>query len=372
MSLARRQPQALSTETHPDTEVVRDRVPILYAFGELIEMATFLAESGLIKGVTTAQQAFTLILFAQSQNLHPGTIVGRYHVIEGVPSMKSDVMLAEFQAGGGKIEWVESDGKVCKATFSHPALHPKPFTVAVSLQEMIENETALRWDKYKNAMVLKETYRKNPAAMLRARVITAGIRAINPGALHGIYAPEEIDVFSGEAPPEGMRPATLPPPSPAALPISARSVDSPPPSAVVAPASPDAVRLNTQDGESHDARPYHVVIEQEVQALNGEIVIRNHEAKRIERHQFHRHMIKAAGAAGLTEPVAEGTKLSTSQVLERCQDLYRDHRDWTRAEIRAYGDKLFQAVQPAPTKEAESETDKQVLDAFDREPGADG
>lgn len=322
-----------------------------YSISQLSEMARMVAESKLFPGITSEASAFTLMMLCQAEGLHPMQALRRFHIVGGRPAMRADAMLAEFQRAGGRVRWDVTDNKQCAATFFHHVQTPDEGVLV-----------GFTIDDAKTAGLLSNpTWSKYPSAMLRARVISTAVRMILPGIIVGISSVEELEDMAS-VPTQAIASST-----------SARSLtSSPPPSAVVAPAAPDAVRLNTQDGESHDARPYHVVIQDEVQALNGEIVIRNHEAKQIERHQFHRHLLKAAGEAGVIERIAAGTKLSTSQVLERCQDLYRDHRDWTRAEIRTYGDKLFQAVQPAPTTEVEPEADKQVLAEFDREPGADG
>ena len=372
MSLARRTPQAFPTsngiETH--TEVFRQPPTPQFGFDELIKMSTEIAESGLIKGVDTPQKAFALMLFVQSQNMHPGTIIGRYHIIEGVPVMKADVMLAEFQAGGGRVEWIRSDDQVCEANFSHATLHPKPLKVGFNFKDMVESGVATQWDKHSAKWVVKNVWRKHAAAMLRARCVTAGIRAVNPGAVHGIYAPEEIEAPTDPAPPDAPPPsieAALPPPIPATPPpTSARTfaATAPSPAPAAAPA-PDKIRLLTQlDSEPFDARPYHLVVAHEVDALNMELKKLN-DATVVSKHQFHRHNLKAAAAAKLIDPIPAGTKLSEAQVVERCQDLYREHRDWLRHEIATYGDSLYQQAKAA------AEADQPASDEAP-EPGSNG
>lgn len=338
MSLARRQPTTvLAPDQGPPTEVYQASTPTVFSFQEMIEMAEFFAAGKLVKGVETPQQAFTLMMVCQAQGLHPGHIVTRYHVIEGAPSMRSDVMLAEFQAGGGRVEWIKSDDEAVEAVFTHP-FHPKPFIVKFTLAQLVESETAMAWNSKVGKLLLKANYRKSPAAMLRARAITAGIRAVNPGALHGIHAPEEIGSITttphdDNAPPPALDNST-----------SARPIASTPPPAVLPP--PPAVettRLVTQEGD-HDARSYTEVVKQEAEALTVELQKLDPAAKPVERFQLHRHILKAGAAAGLTEAIAPGTKVSNALVTERCQDLYRSDREWVRAEIAAYTDRLWKAA----------------------------
>ncbi|MEB3214553.1 MAG: hypothetical protein VKL39_24605, partial [Leptolyngbyaceae bacterium] len=52
----------------------------------------------------------------------------------------------------------------------------------------------------------KEVWRQYPRAMLRARVISEGIRTVFPGVAVGVYTPEEIgDLPIGAASPTGPR-----------------------------------------------------------------------------------------------------------------------------------------------------------------------
>ncbi|MBK8184776.1 MAG: hypothetical protein IPK63_18615 [Candidatus Competibacteraceae bacterium] len=61
----------------------------------------------------------------------------------------------------------------------------------------------------------KDLWKQYPRAMLRARVISEGIRTVYPGVLSGMYTPEEVRDFievQGEA--ETSGPTTAPPPPP--------------------------------------------------------------------------------------------------------------------------------------------------------------
>jgi hypothetical protein len=67
-------------------------------------MAGALAKSGLF-GVKTSDQALALMLVAQAEGRHPGSVASDYHIIQGRASLKSDSMLARFQQAGGRVEW---------------------------------------------------------------------------------------------------------------------------------------------------------------------------------------------------------------------------------------------------------------------------
>ena len=130
-------------------------------------------------GITNAEQALALMLVAQAEGLHPATAARDYHIIQGRPSLKADAMLARYLNSGGKVEWHEhTDQKVC-ATFTHPA----------------GGSLKIDWDfaRAKAAgLGNKDMWLKYPRQMLRARVISEGIRATNPAVATGIYTPEEV------------------------------------------------------------------------------------------------------------------------------------------------------------------------------------
>ena len=132
-----------------------------------------------------AAQAFTLMLIAQSEGLDPIQALKRYHVIQGRPAMRADAMQAEFQRHGGTIEWIETTETECKAIFRHPAQCPKGQLVSFGMVDAKRAELGG-----------KDNWRKYPAAMLRARVISMGVRMVLPGVVVGIYTPEEVSDFT--------------------------------------------------------------------------------------------------------------------------------------------------------------------------------
>lgn len=150
-------------------------------------MAVRASKSGLF-GMTT-DQAFTLMQLCIAEGLHPIQAIKRYHIIEGKPSMRADAIQAEFQRHGGKVKWIESTGDACAAEFSHSAHHPDPYLVRITFAEMDAAGIT------RGGSGLKKNWRCFPAAMLRARVISAGVRMIDPGVIVGIYTPEEVADF---------------------------------------------------------------------------------------------------------------------------------------------------------------------------------
>jgi len=148
---------------------------------DIEKMATAIAKSGLF-GMKTPEQAVALMLIAQAEGMHPAIAARDYHVIQGRPALKADAMLARFQTAGGKVSWdVYTDAEV-KATFSHPA------GGSVTLSWTLAQATRI-------GLAGKDNWKNYPRAMLRARVISEGIRTVYPGCVVGTYTPEEVQDF---------------------------------------------------------------------------------------------------------------------------------------------------------------------------------
>lgn len=151
---------------------------ILIPYSDMEKMAGVIAQSGLF-GVRHPVQALALMLVAQAEGLHPATAAQDYHIIQGRPALRTDAMLARFQAAGGKVQWHDYTDDVVSATFSHPA------GGSLRVEWTIERARTA-------GLAGKETWKQYPRAMLRARVISEGIRTVYPGVLSGMYTPEEV------------------------------------------------------------------------------------------------------------------------------------------------------------------------------------
>lgn len=149
----------------------------LYKIGEMQIMAEAVAKSGLF-GMKTPDQALALMLVAQSENCHPATITQDYDIIQGKACRKTHSVLARFQQMGGRVEWHELTDKKADATFSHSA--------GGSLRMAWTFEQA-----QKAGLTNKDNWKNYPRAMLRARCIAEGIRAVYPAAIGGMMIAEE-------------------------------------------------------------------------------------------------------------------------------------------------------------------------------------
>lgn len=154
---------------------------VQHSFADIERMAEAIAQSGLF-GLKNSQQALGLMLLCQAEGLHPAVAARDYHIISGKPALKADAMLARFQSAGGRVEWRKYADDEVSAVFSHPA--------GGSVEISWSLEQAKR-----AGLTGKDTWKQYPRQMLRARVISEGIRTVYPGVLVGTYTPEEVADF---------------------------------------------------------------------------------------------------------------------------------------------------------------------------------
>lgn len=167
-------------------------------------MAKAVADSGLF-GIRNEAQAFALMCVAQADGIPPIKAVQQYHIIDNKPALKSEAMLARFQAAGGKIRWTERTAQRVSLWLSHP--------------QAGELEVSWDMDRAKAAgLAGKNQWKAYPMQMMGARCISEGIRALYPACLGGCYTPEEVRDFGNDEPHPGPAPAPQPHPKPAESP----------------------------------------------------------------------------------------------------------------------------------------------------------
>ncbi len=171
---------------------------------QIEKAAKYIAQSGLF-GVKDPVQAVALMLLAQAEGTHPVRAVQEYHIINGRPALRADAMLARFLAAGGRVEWHALTDERAEATFSHPqgGTVRLAWTLEDAKRAGLLDKRDSNWHKY-------------PRAMLRARLISEGVRTVYPGVATGVYTPEEVMDLPEPAQVPAPSPATAEPVEPAA------------------------------------------------------------------------------------------------------------------------------------------------------------
>ena len=172
-----------------ERQVPEPVAPVRYSFEQLKQMAQSFAKSGLF-GVKDPDSALSLLLIAESEGKSPAAVMKDFDIIQGRPAKKSEAMLRDFQASGGRVEWIELTDTRAAAKFSHP-LSPIPITIDWDLERA-----------KKAGLVNKQgdMYSKYARAMLRSRCISEGVRSTAPGATSQMYTPEEVMQIAAEEP----------------------------------------------------------------------------------------------------------------------------------------------------------------------------
>ena len=134
-------------------------------------------------GFKNTQEAMAIMLLCQAEGLHPAIAMRDFHVIQGRPALKADAMLARFQQAGGSVTWKEDTNDAVTGLFTHPQGGSLEVTWTLKQAQSIGIASKDNWKNY-------------PRAMLRARVISEGIRAVFPGCVVGVYTPEEVADFT--------------------------------------------------------------------------------------------------------------------------------------------------------------------------------
>lgn len=153
----------------------------LVPWNEQERMAQAIAKCGFF-GLKDETQVLALMAVAQAEGRHPASVAKDYHIIQNRPALKADAMLARFQSAGGKVEWTKYTDAEVTGVFSHPQGGTLAVTWTLAQAKAI-------------GLATKDNWRLYPRAMLRARVISEGIRSVYPGVIVGEYTPEEVGDF---------------------------------------------------------------------------------------------------------------------------------------------------------------------------------
>lgn len=210
-------------------QVVQAAPAQVVPMADMERMAKAIASSGLF-GVKNSEQALALMLVAQAEGLHPATAARDYHVIQGRPALKADAILTRFQQAGGSVKWTSYADSRVAAIFSHPQ------GGSVEVDWTMERAKAA-------GLGTKDNWKSYPRQMLRARVISEGVRTVFPGSCCGVYTPEEVQDFEPLPAPKNVTPLK---PEPSDM--AAQAEPEPQPSPKDAPrADGNGVLLITKD-----------------------------------------------------------------------------------------------------------------------------
>jgi hypothetical protein len=150
------------------------------------QLGTWLAQSQMM-GAITAQQGKLLAFDILARGVPITEPILMYYVVANRLTMKADVMLAEFNAAGGKHRILENTADAAEIELTDGE---QVHSFRVSWEEAKQEP----WPYGKDGKTLKPTWAGpvGRADMMWARAVSRGVRKVKPSVVAGRYTPEEI------------------------------------------------------------------------------------------------------------------------------------------------------------------------------------
>ena len=153
-----------------------------YSMADLRMAAESAARSGLMpQDVKGVDAAFYIMASGIELGLQPMLALRTLRLVKGRISIAAETMLALAIARGVTIEWKQADDGAAILTMTRSGHAPYTSTFTA--------------DDAKRAGLGGDNWSKYRPAMLRARAISAGVRAYCPDVVSGLYTPEEVESF---------------------------------------------------------------------------------------------------------------------------------------------------------------------------------
>jgi hypothetical protein len=177
----------------------------------MTQQAKVLVATGFLPAhIKTPEQALGIMLKAREINIPPMYGLSNIAVIQGKPVCNAELMLALIYRdhGDGAIVIEHSDDEACRIVYRRrtaPAAQRYAFTLE---------------DAKRAGLLANQTWQKYPAAMLRARCISAVARMAFPDSIGGMYTPDALGART-EVDAEGAVTLAVDEPSPARAPVPA-------------------------------------------------------------------------------------------------------------------------------------------------------
>lgn len=149
----------------------------------MLSMADHLVQSGMLpKHITTPAAAVAIIQRGRELGIPPMYALNNIVYIQGKATTNSELMLALIYRdhGDGAVVFARTDNTACEIHYRRRGW-PTPQRFVFSIE-----------DAKQAGLMSNQTWQKYPAAMLRARAISAVARMAFPDTIGGMYTPEEL------------------------------------------------------------------------------------------------------------------------------------------------------------------------------------
>lgn len=153
-------------------------------YDEMGMVANMLYKSQLLpKAIRSPEAAFAIIVAGAELGMPPMLALRGINLVDGKVVIAADLQLGAFKRAGGKAIFSEFTDKRCTLQLVHPNgdTHIETFSME---------------DAKLAGLLGKDNWKKYPKAMLRSRVITAGLKSIGFEPVAGAYDPDEAAGFA--------------------------------------------------------------------------------------------------------------------------------------------------------------------------------
>lgn len=154
-------------------------------FERRLAMAEILAKSGLMpKGMQTKEAVFVALQMGAELGLSPMVAVNNIAVINGKPSLSTDIMhaVARNNREYGGCQWVEqTDMRAECVIIRNNGAYKEEVRGVYTIE-----------DARRAGLLEKDNWKKYPTRMLKHRALSYALRDAFPDVLSGIYTPEEL------------------------------------------------------------------------------------------------------------------------------------------------------------------------------------
>lgn len=153
------------------------------------EQATIAVKSGLLpRAVDTPEKAIVIALKGREVGIPMMQAFSHIHVVDGKPGFSAELMLALIYKNcpGAIANYVTTDEKRCEVEACRPGHKATRFAFTIE-------------EARQAGLLNKNNWKSYPAAMLRARAVSAMARAVFPDAIMGCsHTPEELGADTDE------------------------------------------------------------------------------------------------------------------------------------------------------------------------------
>lgn len=198
----------------PQTDIAR-RVDVLegVTFADLVAMGDQLARTGFLpEHIKNGPQFAAIVMTGKEMGMPPMRAIRSFYLVKGKVMEDAASQLARFKNNGGRATFDHLDDTKAILTLTHPNgdKHTETWTL----------------EDAKKAGLLNGMVGKFPKAMLRSRVITAGLKSLGWEGAVGTYDPSElVEAQQDDAPIQAVRaPEVLPPAKPVGPPAEIKRV----------------------------------------------------------------------------------------------------------------------------------------------------